>query len=370
MTEKGYDIVVIGSGVIGHSIAYRLKQLEPKLKLAILGDPVNSVQASRAAAGMLAPFCECKIADPFFQFCRESLKKYPEFLESLVSISQIPVHFSNAGSLMPASSYIDTWEERKEFFKSEDIPHEIWDEKTIEKKAPYLAKECGEVIWVGEGQVNNRQLHDSLMTASKNLGVQVIEANVTGFIRKESSISKALTKSGKVEGDQFVLASGSWSSHLAGELGVNLPLKPIKGQMCRLKLEDHVLDYTIHGMMTYIAPWKEGNGFVVGSTMEDRGFDSTIEEKVIDALVEKAADILPCIKEASLIESWTGLRPAAKDFMPVMGRSGKYENLFYSSGHYRNGILQTPNQADYMVSLITGAREKEILEFSPSRYNI
>ena len=226
------------------------------------------------------------------------------------------------------------------------------------------------MIWVGEGQVNNRQLHDSLMAASKKLGVQVMEENVTGFVRRETGISSAITNSGKIEGDLFVLASGSWSAQLADELGVELPLKPIKGQMCRLKLEDHVLDYTIHGMMTYIAPWKEENGFVIGSTMEDKGFDSAIEQKVIDGLIERAGDILPCLKEASLIESWTGLRPAAKDLMPIMGRSGKYQNLFYSSGHYRNGILQTPNQADYMVSIIKGDRKEEIPEFSPSRYNI
>jgi len=370
MMKKGFDIVVIGSGVIGHSIAYRLKQTDPNLRLAILGDPVNSLQASRAAAGMLAPFCECKVADVFFQFCRESLNKFPEFLESLIAVSQVPVYFSNTGSLMPASSFLDTWEERKEFFKAEDIPHEIWDEKIIKEKAPYLAKECGEVIWVGEGQVNNRQLHDSLMAASKNLGVQIIEGNVTGFVRRESSVSAAITNTETIEGDQFVIASGSWSAQLAKELGVDLPLKPIKGQMCRLKLEDHILDYTIHGMRTYIAPWKEENGLVIGSTMEDRGFDSAIEDKVIDTLIERAGDILPCLKEASLIESWTGLRPAAKDLMPIMGRSEKYKNLYYSSGHYRNGILQTPNQADYMVSVIKGDREGEIPEFSPSRYNI
>ena len=110
--KKGFDIVVIGSGVIGHSIAYRLKQTDPNLRLAILGDPVNSLQASRAAAGMLAPFCECKVADAFFEFCRESLNKFPEFLENLIAVSQVPVYFSNTGSLMHASSFSDTWEER------------------------------------------------------------------------------------------------------------------------------------------------------------------------------------------------------------------------------------------------------------------
>ncbi len=370
MKNKAFDIVVIGSGVIGHSIAYRLKQSDPQLRVAVLGDPVNSLQASRAAAGMLAPYCECKVADPFFEFCRESLNRYSDFIEQLISISGVPVYFSKMGSLMPSSSFPDTWDERKEFFKTESIPHEIWGEDKVREKAPYLSRDCGEVMWVGEGQVNNRQLHDSLMAASKKLEVQVLEANVTGFVREGSTVFSAVTDAGGVKGDQFVLASGSWSAQLARVLDVDLPLKPIKGQMCRVKLDDHFLDYTIHGMMTYIAPWKEGNGFVVGSTMEDKGFDSSIEDKVIDSLIERAAEILPCLKEASLIESWTGLRPAADDLMPVMGKSRKYKNLFYSSGHYRNGILQTPNQADYMVSIIKGDREKEIPEFSPSRYNL
>ncbi|MEK9627598.1 MAG: glycine oxidase ThiO [Nitrospinota bacterium] len=370
MKDLEFDSVVIGSGVIGHSIAFRLKQENPEMRVAILGDPVNSIQASRAAAGMLAPFCECKVADPFFEFCRESLNKYPEFIKELTSVSGVPVYFSQAGSLMPSSSFTDTWKERKEFFKNESIPHEIWDEKKMQKKAPSLSKDCGEVMWVGEGQVNNRQLHDALMAASRKLGVQVLESNVTGFERTSSKISTAVTEGGEVKGNQFVLASGSWSAKLATELQVELPIKPIKGQMCRLRLDDHFLDYTIHGMMTYIAPWKEGNGFVIGSTMEEKGFDSSIEDRVIDSLIERAAEILPGLKDATIIESWTGLRPAADDLMPIMGRSGKYENLFYSSGHYRNGILQTPNQADYMVSVMKGDREKEISEFSPTRYNL
>ena len=370
MSDKGFDIVVIGSGVIGHSIAYGLKMEDPKLQVVILGDPVNSLQASRAAAGMLAPFCECKVADPFFEFCRESLNKFSGFIEQLISVSEIPVYFSQAGSLMPSSSFSDSWNERKKFFEKECIPHELWDENKIHEKAPYLSRDCGEVMWVGEGQVNNRQLHDSLMTASRKLGVQILESNVNGFIRKGSNIIAAVTDSGEIEGDQFVLASGSWSTQLAKVLDVDLRIKPIKGQMCRLRLDDHFLDYTIHGMMTYIAPWREGNGFVIGSTMEDKGFDSSIENKVIDSLIERAAEILPCLKDASLIESWTGLRPAAEDLMPIMGRSGRYGNLLYSSGHYRNGILQTPNQAEYMVSIIKDVRKKEIPEFSPSRYNL
>ena len=370
MGNSNFDIVVIGSGVIGHSIAFRLKQDAPQLKIVVLGDPVNSLQASRAAAGMLAPFCECDRADRFFKFCRESLDKFPEFLKELVFVSEVSVHFSFEGSLMPSSSYQETWEERKVFFASEDIPHEIWSIDKVRQKVPYLSEDCGEVMWVGEGQVNNRQMHDSLMRASKNLGIRVLEANVSGFIRKGSAIASAVTDSGNINGERFVLASGSWSSQLARVLEVSIPLKPIKGQMCRVQLDDHFMDYTLHGKMTYIAPWREGNGFVIGSTMEDRGFDPSIENEVIDRLIANAAEILPCLKTAPLIESWTGLRPAAEDLMPIMGKSWRYDNLFYSSGHYRNGILLTPNQADYMSGIIRDTLDDEIPEFSPSRYNL
>ena len=130
------------------------------------------------------------------------------------------------------------------------------------------------------------------------------------------------------------------------------------------------MDYTLHGLMTYIAPWRKGNGFVIGSTMEDQGFDPSIEDEVIDRLIHKAAEILPALKTAPLIESWAGLRPAAEDLMPIMGKSGKYDNLFYSSGHYRNGILMTPNQANYMSRVIRGVLSNEISEFSPTRYNL
>ena len=91
---------------------------------------------------------------------------------------------------------------------------------------------------------------------------------------------------------------------------------------------------------------------------------------MIDRLIANAAEILPCLKTAPLIESWTGLRPAAEDLMPIMGKSWRYDNLFYSSGHYRNGILLTPNQADYMSGIIRDTLDDEIPEFSPSRYNL
>lgn len=370
MENDEFDIVLIGAGVIGLSLAFRLKQVRGDLRIAVLGDPMNSLMASRAAAGMLAPFGECRRADRFFGFCRESLEKYPSFIEELVAVSDVPVFFSMQGSLMPSAFYGDNWDEQKRFFRQEKIRHEVWTPAKVKEKASYLSPDCGEVLWVGEGQVNNRQLHDSLSQAMHALGVTVFEKNVTGFIRDESGIESAVTDSGDIKGKKFVLASGSWSQKLGEVLDVSMPMKPIKGQMCRVQVDDGFLEYTVHGLLTYIAPWRGGHGFVLGSTMEDRGFDASVEETVIQSLIDRASAILPCLKEAPLIESWTGLRPAADDLMPIMGKSVRYQNLYYSTGHYRNGILQTPNQADYVTGIILETLKDEIAEFSPSRYRL
>ncbi len=371
MRQKNLDIAVIGAGVIGYSIAFRLKQLKPSLKIAVLGDPMNSLMASKAAAGMLAPYSECERGDRFFRFCRESLAKYPKFIEEIARVSGSHVHLSIAGSVLPSIGMSeDKWAERLAFFRTQKAPHEVWKASTVKVKLPHFSPECGEVIWVAEGQVNNRQLHSALVAAVQKIGVEALDHNVTGFIRSADTIEAAVTDIGEVKAKNFVLACGSWSQQLGKVLDVAMPLKPIKGQMCRMKMDEGVLDYTVHGHLSYIAPWKDGNGYVIGSTMEDRGFNSLVEDEVIQGLIDKAVKIIPRLKEASLVEAWTGLRPAAEDLMPIMGPSGKYFNLFYSTGHYRNGILQTPNQADYLAETLLGTIKDIIPEFAPARYGL
>ena len=371
MRQNNRDVIIIGAGVIGQSIAFRLKRLKPSLSITVLGDPMNSLMASKAAAGMLAPYSECEKEDRFFRFCRESLAKYPQFIEELSGVSGDHVHLSIAGSVLPAIGLGEKkWEERLAFFSTHKVPHEVWKKSAVKIKLPYFDPSCGEVIWVAEGQVNNRQLHSALLTAMGKLGVEALNHNVTGFIRNSDAITAAVTDEGEIAGKNFILASGSWSQQLGKVLDVSIPLKPIKGQMCRVKMDENILDYTVHGLLTYIAPWKDGNGYVVGSTMEDRGFNSMVEDEVIQDLIDKAAIIIPSIKDASLIEAWTGLRPAAEDLMPIMGASARYKNLLYSTGHYRNGILQTPNQADYIAESFLGILKDPIPEFAHSRYGL
>ncbi len=185
MKLDDFDLVVIGAGVIGLSVAFRVKQTKPLMKIAVVGDSVNSLMASRAAAGMLAPYGESEADDCFFRFCRESLQKYKKFVDELKSVSGEPIYLSMAGSIMPRLLVGDHWEGRLKFLEEVGAPFEVWSVEEVREKIPHLSKECGEVIWVGQGQINNRQLHDALVSGVKKLGVELIDQRVSGFIKNK-----------------------------------------------------------------------------------------------------------------------------------------------------------------------------------------
>ena len=121
---------------------------------------------------------------------------------------------------MPSSSFQGNWEERLRFFREEKIPHKLWTSKQCRQLAPAISETCGEVVWVGEGQVNNREMHDALLVASRKLGIEIFENNVTGFLYDSSTIEAVVTEKREVRGQKFILASGSWSSQLGDILKI------------------------------------------------------------------------------------------------------------------------------------------------------
>ncbi len=389
MDSKAVDTLIVGSGVIGQALAFRLKALRPNASVAVVGDPMQSLAASRAAAGMLAPYCESETDDRFFRFAVASLKRYPDFLRELSGVAGRTIGYNAAGSLMPECQMQERFEPQLTFLKNAGVPYELWSQSEARTRLPVLAADIGRVAWVPEALVNNRQLHDALQEANRRRGVtQHAGVCVSGFHRSGRHLTAAATDHGDLPAKQMVLATGSWSQALAEVLGLHLPIKPIKGQMCRVQAPavgreagaggmggtggtgGEVLPYNMHGKLSYIAPWPDHGGWVVGSTQEDRGFEPAIENSVIEGLVERAASMVPLLKTLPIVERWTGLRPAAEDRMPVIGASGRYDNLYFSTGHFRNGILLTPMSAEYLAGVMLGDAVSLIPEFAPARYDL
>src|SRR5690606_9051711 len=156
--------------------------------------------------------------------------------------------------------------------------------------------------------------------------------------------------------ERLLVAAGAWSSQLDGLFGFHIPVDPIKGQMLRLDLPESALKPIVHTKEFYLAP-RTGLGVIVGATMEEAGFDTSVDEEVIAHFKQQAAEILPAAASAKVVESWAGLRPRPQDGQPILGRlpaepNRGTSNIWLATGHYRNGILLSGITGLIMASMI------------------
>jgi glycine oxidase len=163
-----------------------------------------------------------------------------------------------------------------------------------------------------------------------------------------------------------ILAAGSWSGEVLATVGLSLPVKPIKGQILLTQGAPDLLGPIVEGGDAYLVPRADGR-ILVGSTMEDAGFDKTVTLDGVSGLVARAASILPAIAKLPLLQSWAGLRPSTPDRLPYLGPT-PMEGLLMATGHFRNGILLAPITAELVSEIVLGKPPSIPLEpFDPAR---
>jgi glycine oxidase len=161
------------------------------------------------------------------------------------------------------------------------------------------------------------------------------------------------TTQGTFKADQFVLATGAWSGiPLPGMAGVP-NIRPIRGQMLLFKLEPGILDTILFRNGLYLIPRRDGH-ILVGSTLEDAGFDKSTDAATRQRLHAEAAELLPALAGLQPVQHWAGLRPGSPDNIPVIGRHPDFDNVFVNTGHYRYGVTLAPASAELLVDLMEG----------------
>ncbi len=325
-------IAVVGGGVIGLACAWRLATHGAQVVLYD-GAP-EAHEASWAAAGMLAPHHEAEHADALWRLGVASLGRWPGFAGEL----RAPLDFHQTGGLIAALGADDAAAlSAKEVFAAQlGIATTRFDRAALTREEPYLTG-CTEALLLPGAQVNPRLLTATLRTACTQVGVD---------LRYGTAITR-------LDGlaDQVVLASGAWTPALAGLAGIALTGQPVKGQLLRFAVPDGLLRHFIHCHHAYVVP-RAGAGLVVGSTMVWSGFDKTEDAAAIARLADSARQLLPVLRDAPIVETWTGLRPRLHSGLPVLARVRP--DLVLATGHFRNGILLTPITAAAVVELCGG----------------
>jgi len=366
---KQPDVIIVGGGVIGCSIAYHLAA--GGVGVALFERKEVAGEASGAAAGMLAPLSESPQPGPFVDLCLASLRLFPALADAMREETGIDIEYLPSGILRVALTEDEERElrHRLEWQRSLGLALEWVDGEALRRLEPRLAPARGALYSPQEHQVSAGRLTQALAQAAARRGAVLRQGlAVTGLLTNGRRVTGVRTGSGRVSGGQVVLAAGSWTGAFARRLGVPLPVRPVRGQMLAFADFALPLRHIVWGEAAYLVP--KANGFLfVGATVEEVGFRSVTTVEGQRDLRRGARGLVPSLAHGEVASSWAGLRPGTADGLPILGPVPGWEGLSVASGHYRNGILLSPITGWLIAQLLTeGKTEVSLAPFSPGRF--
>jgi len=358
---KTTDVVIIGGGVIGASIAHSLVKQQQRVLLVEKNQ--LGQEASAAAGGILAVASGSSKRGPMYQLKRASQELYPALIEELEERTGIDLEYQTVGVLELIRTDIDEKKYRKlyELRQEQGYPATWLSAAEVHRLEPALAADVrGAVHFPSDHHLHNGKLAEAWVKAAALCGATI----QTGAI-----VIEARRANGKVTavriGDEWitvgtiVIAAGSWSREVGEIFGLTIPVEPAKGQMIAIRSTQlrHVVSWDDH----YLVPRKNGE-LIIGSTVEFIGHDKEVTLAAIQDFIHKSEALVPGISKAPLSRFWAGLRPYSPTRRPILCRAPGLENVVIATGHHRNGILLAPITGQLISELITTGQPSMSLE--------
>lgn len=368
--SRGYDVAVIGGGVIGGSVAYQLAKRGKRVIVLEKGKLASG--SSLAAAGMLGAQAELeKEIGPLFDLAIKSRAMFPALVEELKGLSGIDAGFINRGMLKVAitEGQAEELQEVMEVQRKAGQQAEWLRGEEARLREPGLGPEVLAAMYIPqEGQVLAPELAQSFLKSAAIYGAELREySQVKGLQMEQGKVSGVILENETIECGQVVMAAGAWSGWLAEQIDLSLPVYPVKGECFSVITHRPLLQATVFSHGCYLVP-KPGGRLIVGATMKEHTFDQKVSVEGIAILMERAKRLLPGIIEGEWEKAWAGTRPQTADGLPYIGRHPEWKGLFLATGHFRNGILLSPITGEIIADLIEkGTTEHDICSFEVGR---
>jgi glycine oxidase len=361
------DVVVVGAGVLGSAVAFRLAQAG--LEVVVLERAIPGAEASSAAGGILSPGVEAIEPGPFYGLCRASLERYPGFVRDVEALSGMSVAFRTLGTLEIAldDDHAKVLAARAEKIQRHGLPVEVLDPDAVRRLEPGISAETrGALYFPDESSLDPRLLGRAVYVAAARAGARFVTGQVRRIVAEGGRAVGVEHDAGRIDAKRVVLAAGAWSQRVEGN---GLPpgsVRPVRGQIALLDTRPPLLSRATFSGHGYVVPRPDGR-ILVGSTMEEVGFEKAVTAGGLRHVLDVAIGIAPALAGAPVVDTWSNFRPASPDGEPILGE-GAVAGLLYATGHTRNGILLTPVTADAIASLVLGrAPPVDLAPFSPVR---
>lgn len=343
-----HDVIIIGDGLIGLSIAQELSRAG--VRCCVVGARRTGA-ASLAAAGLLAPTSD-SLPPQARAFFAGSLHAYPRFLAHLQPF--------DAG-LEVLSGLIEVLRDGADAATN----GQLLARDELAALEPALLGTSRAVFHAADGAVDNVRLVRALekAVAGESTIRWVRDDAVSSVDVSDHAARVQLSSGAELESEWLVLAAGAWSPQLAG-LPRRLAVHPLKGQM--LAVDATCVRHAIMAPDVYIVPRDDET--VIGATVELAGFDLEIDPRALDALHAAAARVVPALGSARITRRWAGTRPATPDMLPIIGVEPRAQRLIYACGHSKNGILLAPATASAVASIVATGSAPDLSAFAPDRF--
>jgi glycine oxidase len=333
-----HNVLIIGAGASGLSAALAL--LQHGHQVALLERGTVGGESSWAGGGILSPLLPWDYSEAVSLLSLRSMAAYADWIAEIEALSGRIAEYWRCGMHVLGAAQ----------------PNAALDWCNAHGLTAHIQHtNAGNSLWLPDvAQVRNPRLVAALREAVASLG---------GVIHSHCGAKMAATEKGRMlavqtdrgafSADRFVVASGAWAGiSISGIAGVP-HIRPIRGQMLLFKLQPGALDTILFRNGLYLIPRRDGH-VLVGSTLEDAGFDKSTDDATRLRLHAQAAELLPALASIQPIRHWAGLRPGSPDNIPVIDRHPDFDNVFVNTGHYRYGVTMAPASAELLVDLMEG----------------
>ncbi len=333
---KTWDVIVIGAGIIGLSLARELRKRGASVLVVERGEPGR--EASHAAGGMLANLGD-EVPAALQSLADASAEMYPEFVHELEDESGLHVDLRSQGTLL----FAEGGQQKKILLESAPA--------NVRELEPALAVEGRSAFLLQERSVCPRALTEAALKAARHRSVDVSSGTAVVSVDVHDGRAIGVTTDKTSYGAAKVVnCAGAWAGQVAPYA---LPTRPVKGQMvCFAMPSRELLKHVVRAPEIYLIPRSDGR-LLAGATLEDVGFDKRTSAETIQGLRRAALALMPALKQARVLEDWAGLRPGTPDNLPILGET-PIPGYFVATGHFRDGILLAPATAQVMAELIAG----------------
>jgi glycine oxidase len=359
------DVAVVGGGAIGCSIAYHAAGRGAKVVL-LEAERLGS-GSSGALAGMLSGQAETEKSEPMRDLMIRGREYHKELAQDLYETTSLDPGYVWDGALRTARDGASEMRLREEhsWNESAGLAFEWLSGDEARELEPELSPNVTAGLYLpDDGQVNPPQLLNALAIGAAIRGAELMEATrVIGFVTEDQRVTGLRTTRGRISTGTVVVACGAFSNVLSEQLGIELPVYPLKGEMLVTNMWPSPIRANVWDSANfYVVPKKDGR-VIIGATEEPNVHDRSPTLGGVADLSRAAVDLIPTLSGAAFVSTWGGLRPATPSGLPVLGPAGGWEGLLLATGHFRNGVLLSAITGQIIGALALG--EASPVEISP-----